>query len=64
MKHRLATPHTILLLLSASLLSALVGCHVVVDEMIANNTISEPLDKNTSNFNDSRNSSKNSNRGG
>ena len=61
MKHRLATPYV---LLSVSLLSTLAGCHVLVDEMIANSTISGATDKNASNANDSRNNSRNSNRRG
>ena len=61
MKHRLATPYV---LLSVSLLSTLAGCHVLVDEMIANSTISGPTGRNASNANDSRNNSRNSNRRG
>ena len=61
MKHRLATPYV---LLSVSLLSILAGCHVLVDEMIANSTMSEATGKNASNANDSRNNSRNSNRRG
>ena len=55
MKHRLATPYV---LLSVSLLSTLAGCHVLVDEMIANSTMSGATDKNASNANDSRNSNR------
>ena len=61
MKHRLATPYVFL---SVSLLSILAGCHVLVDEMIANSTMSEATGKNASNANDSRNNSRNSNRRG
>ena len=61
MKHRLATPYV---LLSVSLLSTLAGCHVLVDEMIANNTMSVLLDKNASNGNGSPNNSRKSNKRG
>ena len=61
MKKRPGAIHTIFLLLSTPLVLTLAGCQIVIDEMIANATISADDTKKTDK---SDNNSKNSRSGG